>query len=87
MDYLLMVSVGLNILVLAAVLLRRSSGGDKETAARLDKLERQLRDEAERSRQDNAWQAKALREEVSTTANHYNEAILRRLAENAAESP
>ena len=85
MDYILMVSVGLNILVLAAVLLRRSSGGDKETAARLDKLERQLRDEAERSRQDNAWQTKALREEVSTTANHYNEAILRRLAENAGQ--
>jgi DNA recombination protein RmuC len=84
-DYLLMVSVGLNVLVLAAVLLRRSSGGEKETAARLDRLERQLREEAERSRQDNAWQAKALREEVSTTANHYNEAILRRLAENAGQ--
>ena len=49
-----MVSVGLNILILAAVLLRRSSGVDKETAARLDKLERQLRDEGERSRRDSA---------------------------------
>ena len=85
MDYILMVSVGLNILVLAAVLLRRSSGGDKETAARLDKLERQLRDEAERSRQDNAWQAKALREELASTTNQYNEAVLRRLAENAGQ--
>ena len=85
MDYLLMVSVGLNILILAAVLLRRSSGVDKETAARLDKLERQLRDEAERSRQDNAWQAKALREELASTTNQYNEAVLRRLAENAGQ--
>ena len=85
MDYLLMVSVGLNILILAAVLLRRSSGVDKETAARLDKLERQLRDEAERSRQDSAWQAKALREELASTTNQYNEAVLRRLAENAGQ--
>ena len=85
MDYLLMVSVGLNILILAAVLLRRSSGVDKETAARLDKLERQLRDEGERSRQDSAWQAKALREELATTTNQYNEAVLRRLAENAGQ--
>ena len=85
MDYLLMVSVGLNILILAAVLLRRSSGVDKETAARLDKLERQLRDEGERSRQDSAWQAKALREELASTTNQYNEAVLRRLAENAAQ--
>ena len=80
-----MVSVGLNILILAAVLLRRSSGVDKETAARLDKLERQLRDEGERSRQDSAWQAKALREELATTTNQYNEAVLRRLAENAGQ--
>ena len=85
MDYLLMVSVGLNILILAAVLLRRSSGVDKETAARLDKLERQLRDEGERSRQDSAWQAKALREELASTTNQYNEAVLRRLAENAGQ--
>ena len=80
-----MVSVGLNILILAAVLLRRSSGVDKETAARLDKLERQLRDEGERSRQDSAWQAKALREELASTTNQYNEAVLRRLAENAGQ--
>ena len=85
MDYLLMVSVGLNILVLAAVLLRRSSGGDKETAGRLDRLERQLREEGERSRQDSAWQAKALREELASTTNQYNEAVLRRLAENAGQ--
>ena len=85
MDYLLMVSVGLNILILAAVLLRRSSGVDRETAGRLDRLERQLRDEGERSRQDSAWQAKALREELATTTNQYNEAVLRRLAENAGQ--
>ena len=85
MDYLLMVSVGLNILILAVVLLRRSSGIDKETAGRLDRLERQLREEGERSRQDSAWQAKALREELATTTNQYNEAVLRRLAENAGQ--
>ena len=85
MDYLLMVSVGLNILIWAAVLLRRSSGVDKETAARRDKLERRLRDEGERSRQDSAWQAKALREELASTTNQYNEAVLRRLAENAGQ--
>ncbi len=85
MDYLLIAAVGLNVLILAAVLLRRSSGIDKDTAVRLDRLERQLREEGERSRQDSAWQAKALREELATTTNQYNEAVLRRLAENAAQ--
>ena len=85
MDYLLIAAVGLNVLILAAVLLRRSSGIDKDMVVRLDRLERQLREEGERSRQDSAWQAKALREELATTTNQYNEAVLRRLAENAAQ--
>ncbi len=85
MDYLTIASLGLNALILAVVLLRRSPGIDKETATRLDRLERQLREEGERSRQDSAWQAKALREELATTTNQYNEAVLRRLAENAAQ--
>jgi DNA recombination protein RmuC len=80
-----MASLGLNALILAVVLLGRSSGADKEALARLDRLERQLREEGERSRQDSAWQAKALREELATTTNQYNEAVLRRLAENAGQ--
>lgn len=85
MEYLLIASLGLNMVTLAVVLLRRSSGADKEMVAKLDRLERQLREEAERSRQENAWQAKALREELATTTNQYNETILRRLVENAGQ--
>ena len=85
MDYLTMAALGLNALILAVVLLRRSPGVDKELLARLDRLERQLREESERSRQDGAWQAKALREELAATTNQYNEAVLRRLAENAGQ--
>ena len=85
MDYLTMAALGLNALILAVVLLRRSPGVDKELLARLDRLERQLREASERSRQDGAWQAKALREELAATTNQYNEAVLRRLAENAGQ--
>lgn len=84
MDYLLVASVALNAAILLLIIMR-GARGDREMAARMDRLERQVREEGERSRQDNAWAAKALREELTITINQYNEAILRRLAENSGQ--
>ena len=85
MEYWLAASVAINAAILLLIMVRGPRGADKEAAGRLDRLERQVREEGERSRQDNAWVAKALREELTTTLNQYNEAILRRLAENACQ--
>ena len=85
MEYWLMASVAINTVVLLLILVRGTRGTDKEAAGRMDRLERQVRDEGERSRQDNAWVAKALREELTVTLNQYNEAIVRRLVENSGQ--
>lgn len=84
-EYWLTALLAINILILLLLLLRGSRGADRETAGRMDRLERQVREEGDRSRQDNGLQAKALREELATTHNQYNEAILRRLVENARQ--
>ena len=85
MEYWLAASLAINFSILLLLMVRGARGADKETAGRMDRLERQVREEGERSRQDNGWQAKALREELAATLNQYNEAILRRLVENAGQ--
>jgi len=85
MEYLLAASFAINAVVLLWVAVRGTRGAEKETSGRMERLGRQVREEGERSRQDNAWQAKALREELATTLNQYNEAILRRLVENSGQ--
>ena len=68
---------GLIILLLLLLLLRT---GGKQGVDRLDRL---VRDEGERSRQQAQAAERALREELSGLIHQYNETIVRRVNENA----
>ncbi len=68
---------GMIILLLLLLLLR--TGGKQG----VDRLERLVRDEGERSRQQAQTAERALREEVSGLIHQYNETIVRRVNENA----
>jgi len=68
---------GLIILLLLLLLLRT---GGKQGVDRLDRL---VRDEGERSRQQAQAAERALREELSGLIHQYNETIVRRINENA----
>lgn len=74
-------AVVLNILIivlLVALLLR--SGGRQG----IERLERLVREEGDRSRQQGLAGERAVREELTTLIHQYNEAIVRRLNENSA---
>ncbi len=73
-------SVALEILIilLLAMLLARSS--DKHG---IERLERLIREEGDRSRQQGITGERAVREEMTALTHQYNEAIMRRLNENS----
>ena len=75
--------LGANLLTLgliAAVWLRGGRNHDTEAWAR---IERTVREESERLRSNQAVCDRAMREELTSTLHHYNEAVVRRLNENS----
>ena len=80
---LLYVSIGLNVVLLAAAIfitmrLLAISNQFRNTEYK----DRDIREELARSRDENAQSYRGLREELGSMINRYNEAISRRLAEN-----
>ncbi len=67
------------LIVLLLVVLVLRSGGRQGS----ERLERLIRDEAERSRQQASLSDRAIREELTALIHQYNEAVVRRLSENS----
>ena len=88
------VLIGFNLLLVALVAaLHWRTGGkrEREISARLgaleaalERIDRNMRDEIMRSRNETGTNAKALREEVSLSLSRFNESVLNRLNENMA---
>ncbi len=58
-------------------------GGDRKNREQLERLEKLLREEGDRSRQHQSACDRAIREELTAVVHQYNEAVVRRLNENS----
>lgn len=72
-----------NLLLLALLMVMWLRGGNRRDSEQWAKLERIVREESERLRANQATADRAMREELTATLHHYNEAVVRRLNENS----